>query len=98
MRGQLDGRRVFRRLCSGTRESPPARTLAQADALLAVGSSLTVFRYRFCRHARQLGKPSPSSTRQNRADPIAQLSASPLLAEMAVRLTMPLLCVPGIRQ
>jgi NAD-dependent SIR2 family protein deacetylase len=70
---------------------PPSRVnqclgaLEQADALLAIGSSLTVFSgYRFCRRASQLGKPvalvNPGVTR---ADPISTIKisaeASPLL-------------------
>jgi NAD-dependent SIR2 family protein deacetylase len=62
--------------------------LAQCDALLAIGSSLMVFSaFRFCRRARQLGKPlaiiNPGVTR---ADPIAELKlpvpAGPLLAQV----------------
>lgn len=59
--------------------------LAQADALLAIGSSLMVFSgFRFCRRANELGKPvaiiNPGITR---ADALAQLKltslAGPLL-------------------
>jgi NAD-dependent SIR2 family protein deacetylase len=62
--------------------------VAQADALLVVGSSLQVFSgYRFCRQAHQLGKPvaiiNPGTTR---ADDIAHVKlqslASPLLTQI----------------
>lgn len=61
--------------------------LERADALLAVGTSLTVYSgYRFCRKASQLGKPmaivNPGPTR---ADELAQLRlntrADPLLSQ-----------------
>jgi NAD-dependent SIR2 family protein deacetylase len=61
----------------------------QADALLAIGSSLAVFSgYRFCRHASRAGKPialiNPGITR---ADDMAQLKlsspAGPLLTAAA---------------
>lgn len=62
--------------------------LERCDALLAVGSSLMVFSaFRFCRRARQLGKPlaiiNPGVTR---ADHLAELKlpvpAGPLLAQV----------------
>jgi NAD-dependent SIR2 family protein deacetylase len=62
--------------------------VAQADALLVVGSSLKVFSgYRFCRQAHQLGKPiviiNPGATR---ADELAHIKlqslASPLLTQV----------------
>ena len=74
---------------------PPERVaacndaVAAADALLVVGSSLQVFSgFRFCRLARERGKPiaiiNPGSTR---ADPLADLKLSsdcePLLAALA---------------
>ncbi len=67
--------------------------LEQADALLAVGSSLTVFSgFRFCRRASQLGKPiailNPGVTR---ADDLAQLKlltpAGPLLSRTVEHLS-----------
>ena len=63
--------------------------VADADALLAVGSSLQVYSgFRFCRLARELGKPiaiiNPGSTR---ADPLADLKlpadCQPLLSALA---------------
>lgn len=65
--------------------------LAEADALLAIGSSLAVFSgFRFCREAQRRGKPvaiiNPGVTR---ADGLAQLrlwsAAAPLLAQVAGR-------------
>jgi NAD-dependent SIR2 family protein deacetylase len=66
--------------------------LEQADALLAVGSSLVVFSgFRFCRHIHRLGKPvaiiNPGNTR---ADDLAHIKlesdAGPLLAATIERL------------
>jgi NAD-dependent SIR2 family protein deacetylase len=66
--------------------------LERADALLAIGSSLMVFSgYRFCRRARQLGKPiaiiNPGTTR---ADDLAELKlcsdAHPLLTRSVATL------------
>ena len=62
---------------------------AEADALLAVGSSLQVYSgFRFCRLARDLGKPiaiiNPGTTR---GDPLATVKLAadcePLLAALA---------------
>lgn len=67
--------------------------LARSDALLVVGSSLQVFSgFRFCRIARELGKPlaiiNPGSTR---ADDLAELKleadCGPLLSALAAGLT-----------
>lgn len=78
--------------------------LERADALLVVGSSLTVFSgYRFCRWAHQLGKPvaiiNPGVTR---ADAMAQVRlfspAAPLLQRLAAALhpnISPLPSAPG---
>jgi NAD-dependent SIR2 family protein deacetylase len=75
-----------------TRVNTCLDALEQADALLAIGSSLMVFSgYRFCRRASQLGKPlaiiNPGVTR---ADALAQLrlhsQAAPLLAQVVEHL------------
>ena len=80
------------------------QSLDRADALLVVGSSLMVFSgYRFCRRARELGKPvaivNPGVTR---ADPLAHLRlyspAGPLLMRTALAITSslnPPPCAPG---
>jgi NAD-dependent SIR2 family protein deacetylase len=78
--------------------------LERSDALLVVGSSLTVFSgYRFCRRAQELGKPiaiiNPGVTR---ADALAQVRvfapAGPLLtrlvASQTLRVSQPP-CAPG---
>lgn len=70
--------------------------LSQADALLAIGSSLKVFSgFRFCRRANELGKPvaiiNPGITR---ADALAQYKLTSLAAPL---LTGTLECLdPGI--
>jgi NAD-dependent SIR2 family protein deacetylase len=63
--------------------------IANADALLAVGSSLQVFSgFRFCRHAVALNKPlaliNPGVTR---ADPLASLKLSSPCADLLTRVS-----------
>ncbi|MDX1733645.1 MAG: NAD-dependent protein deacetylase [Halioglobus sp.] len=66
--------------------------VAHSDALLVVGSSLKVFSgFRFCRQARQLGKPiaivNPGATRGDElADTLLRTPAGPLLDAAAARL------------
>ncbi len=76
--------------------------LAQADALLAIGSSLMVFSgYRFCRRASQLGKPiailNPGVTR---ADDLAHIKfqspAGPLLTRTVEQLSQSFSLAPYV--
>jgi NAD-dependent SIR2 family protein deacetylase len=57
--------------------------LAQADALLVVGSSLMIYSgYRFCEHARRLGKPIAAiNIGQTRADHLLELKIERPCAE-----------------
>ncbi len=68
------------------------QALAQADALLVIGSSLTVFSgYRFCLEAQKQGKPVAAvNLGQTRADALLALkvdaACAPALAELNARL------------
>jgi NAD-dependent SIR2 family protein deacetylase len=73
-----------------------AAAIREADALLAVGSSLTVYSgFRFCRLARELGKPLAIVNRgRTRADDLAQLKieadCGSVLENLAAALATPL--------
>jgi NAD-dependent SIR2 family protein deacetylase len=73
--------------------------LAQADALLVVGSSLMIYSgYRFCEQARRLGKPTAAiNIGQTRADHLLELKIERPCAEALANLVdeLALTNVPG---
>ncbi len=81
-----------------TRVDTALAALEEADAMLVVGSSLTVYSgYRFCEHAHAMGKPIAAINRgRTRADHLFTLKAELGCGEALTDLVETLSAIPSL--